>query len=183
MSEPSLPTDATPAPPADDQPLGFWARWGELFVAAGVLALGIVILVGAQDIRLRSGVVVSPRIFPQIVGTVLVVLSIWYALDIVRAPNLGGAGEDDEDVDPNAPTNWMVIGILAVALVAYAVLMRPAGFIIASTILFTISTWAMGSRAWARNAVIGLVLAVGVYLLFSRWLGVRLPAGWLEGLG
>ncbi|MDQ4044980.1 MAG: tripartite tricarboxylate transporter TctB family protein, partial [Chloroflexota bacterium] len=153
---------------------------GEMFVALGVLALGIVMLVETQDIRVRQGVVVSPRIIPQIVGAGLVSVAVWYGIDVIRGPRRGAAGgEDSEDVDPEAKTDWSVIGIIAIGLVAYAALMEGVGFIVASAVLFVISAFAMGSRHIVRDVVIGAVLAVGIFLLFDRWLGVRLPEGWV----
>ncbi len=165
-----------------EQELTFWQRWGELAVAAGVLALGIIVLVETQDIRIRQGVVVSPRIIPSIVGGGLVAVAIWYAFDIIRGPHLVAGGEDDEDVDPEAETDWLVLGIIAAALVVYAALIEYAGFILASAALVVISAFAMGNLRIARNAVIGLVLGTAIFLLFDGWLGVRLPTGWLEEL-
>jgi putative tricarboxylic transport membrane protein len=174
-----------PQPPTTErgplEPVPFWLRWAEMPMAIGVLALGIVVLVESLDIKVRQGVVVNPRVFPQIVGAGLVVVAIWYAIDIVRSPRIGG-GEDAEDVDPEARTDWTVLGILAIALIAYAALIDTAGFIIASTVLFVISTFAMHSRAYLRNLAIGVLLSVAVYLLFDGWLDVRLPGGWLEGV-
>ncbi|HEV2129214.1 MAG TPA: tripartite tricarboxylate transporter TctB family protein [Thermomicrobiales bacterium] len=191
MVEQAPVTDHSPqstAPPDEPQhgqegpqePLSFWQRWGELFMAVGVLVLGIVVLVESQDIRVRQGVVVSPRIIPQIVGAGLVLVAIWYVIDVIRGPHPGGAGgEDAEDVDPEAKTDWSVIGIIAIGLVAYAALMEGVGFIVASAVLFVISAFAMGSRRIVRDVAIGTVLAVGIFLLFDRWLGVRLPDGWV----
>ncbi len=168
--------------PAAPEALSFWDRWGELLLASGVLALGIVVLVGTQDIKVRQGVVVSPRIVPTIVGIGLVILSIWYAFDIFRAPHRASGGEDSEDVDPEAQADWSVIGTIALALVVYAVLIKPAGFVIASALLFVISSFAMGSRRYLRDTAIGVLLSVAVFLLFDGWLQVRLPDGILEGL-
>lgn len=166
----------------DDEDLSFWQRWGELVVAIGVLVLGIVVLVQTQDIKVRQGVVVSPRIIPNIIGGGLVAVALWYAIDIVRSPHRETGGEDAEDVDPEASTDWRVLGIIAVALVVYAALMEYAGFILASAALYTISAFAMGSSRIIRNAAIGLVLGTAIFALFDGWLGVRLPTGWLEEL-
>lgn len=175
-------------PPALDEsrdevtPTG-WARWSELLIAAGVIAIGIIILVETQQIRVvRAMSQVSPRAIPQIVGTGLVLAGLWYAWDIWRKPNVLTAGEDDEDVDIDAPTNWGILFWISVGLLVFAVLIRPAGFIIASAILFTVSSTAMGSRKIILNAVIGLVLGAIVFFVFDGWLGVRLPDGILEPL-
>jgi putative tricarboxylic transport membrane protein len=173
-----------PPEPGDqeEQELSFWQRWGEMALAIGVLVIGIVVLVGTQDIAVRQGVVVSPRIIPNIIGIGLVAVAIWYAIDIIRSPHRATGGEDAEDVDPEAETDWQVLGIIAVALVIYAAMMEYVGFILASTALYAISAFAMGSSRIVRNAAIGLALGTAIFLLFDGWLGVRLPTGWLEEL-
>lgn len=179
---PATTSTSSPQEPREpeDQELTFWQRWGELAVALAVLALGIVVLVETQDIRARQGVVVSPRIIPNLVGGGLVVIAIWYAIEVLRAPHVVAGGEDAEDVDPEASTDWRVLGIIAAALIAYAVLMEYAGFVVASAVLFLISAFAMGSRHILRDSIIGLLLGTAIFLLFDGWLGVRLPVAWLE---
>lgn len=160
-----------------------WQRWGELLIAAVVIVLGVVVLIQTQDIRITRAVArVSPRAIPQFVGGGLVLVGIWYVIDIMRAPHPIGGGEDAEDIDPDATTDWGVIAIIAVALVIFALLIERAGFIIASTLMFTISSMAMGSRRYVHNLVFGAILATAVFLVFDTWLGVRLPEGWLGGI-
>src|SRR5699024_10694534 len=112
-----------------------------------------------------------------IIGSGLVLTGIWYAYDIWRKPNVISAGEDDEDVDIDAPTDWAVLGWIGGGLVIYALLMQPAGFIVASGAMFAVASTAMGSRKIVLNAVIGLVLGAVVFFVFDGWLGVRLPDG------
>lgn len=105
--------DLTP-PALDDRkeelPTG-WTRWSELVLAAALIIIGIVILIQTQDIRVvRAMSQVSPRAIPNLVGTCLIVIGLWYALDIVRNPNVLSGGEDDEDIDADAPTDVEGIG-------------------------------------------------------------------------
>lgn len=160
-----------------------WARWSEMLLAAAVIVIGIVILVETQQIRVvRAMSQVSPRAIPQIVGTGMILVGLWYAWDIWKKPHVLSAGEDDEDVDIDAPTDWAVLFWISVGLLIAAFLMRPAGFIIASAIIFTFASTAMGSRRVILNAVIGLALGGLVFLIFDGWLGVRLPDGILAPL-
>ena len=62
------------------------------------------------------------------------------------------------------------------------VLIRPAGFVIASAVLFVAVTYALGSRRLVLNAVVGLVLCAAIYVAFTHGLGLRLPAGVLGTL-
>jgi putative tricarboxylic transport membrane protein len=57
-----------------------------------------------------------------------------------------------------------------------------AGFVIAGTALFWCVARGFGSRRTLRDAVIGLALALGIYLFFVKLLNVNLPAGWLAPL-
>ena len=175
-------SEGPPESGAPEEELSFLERWGELAMAIGVLVVGIIVLVGTQDIKVRQGVVVSPRIIPNIIGIGLVAVALWYAVDIFRNPHRATGGEDGEDVDPEAETDWTVLGIIAVALVVYAISMEYLGFIFASAALFTISAFAMGSRHIPRDVVIGLIFGTAIFVLFDGWLGVRLPTEWLEEL-
>ena len=74
------------------------------------------------------------------------------------------------------------VGLLTLALMAYLVLLVPAGFVIASTVLFAGAAFAMGSRRTLRDIAVGAVMATVLYLGFTRGLDLRLPAGVLAGI-
>jgi putative tricarboxylic transport membrane protein len=61
-------------------------------------------------------------------------------------------------------------------------LLMPAGFIIAATVLFVLVARAFSSRRMLRDAVAGLLLALIVYFSFTAGLGLVLPKGILAGL-
>lgn len=159
-----------------------WERWSELLVAAGLVIIGIVILTETQDIRVTQSATVSPRLIPQIVGVGLLIIGAWYLVDIIRNPHDITGGEDSEDVDIGAPTDWRTLIMIGIALTVFALIVQPMGFALASAVMFAITSTAMGSKKYIHNVVIGLVLGVVVFLIFDTWLGVRLPAGWLEGV-
>ena len=64
---------------------------------------------------------------------------------------------------------------MALGLVLFVVLLNPTGFVPAATVLFAGTASAFGSRHTFRNALVGLALAVAVYVTFTYGLGVRLP--------
>lgn len=162
-------------------PQGF-ERWSELLVAAGMIILGIVVLIYTQDIRVTRATTVSPRLVPQIIGVGALLIGAWYIIDIIRTPHDISGGEDSEDVDIDAPTDWTALIIIGIALTIFAFIVEPLGFSLASAVMFFITSFAMGSRKYVLNALLGLVLGVAVFLVFDTWLGVRLPAGWLDGI-
>lgn len=166
--------------PTEHHTLTGWERWSELFVAAGLILIGIIILIYTQDIREIRSATVSPRIIPQIVGVGTLLIGAWYVIDIIRTPHQITGGEDSEDVDIDAPTDWRALFIIGIGLTVFAAIVEPTGFALAAAAMFSITSLAMGSRKYVLNSLLGLALGVAVFLVFDTWLGVRLPAGWLE---
>lgn len=157
-------------------------RLAEALVALGVIVLGVVVLVESQDIRIpRALTVVGPRNIPIVIGCGLILVGIWYAIDVLVGRSATPTA-DSEDADPSLPADWGVLGKLAVTLAAYALAMEPAGFILASALLFTGTAFSMGSRSPLRDVALGLVLATVTWLVFDAWLGIRLPVGPFEFL-
>ena len=162
----------------DDVPNRRRERLYELGVAAFVVALGIVVVWQTRDIRVSPmNAKIGPRIIPYIVGSGLVVVGVWYAVDVWRGTPTVGGGEDAEDVDADASTDWWTIVWIAASLLAYLALLERTGFIVASSVLFFVAAVGMGSRRFARDAGVAVVLSTAVYLLFTRGLSLRLPEG------
>lgn len=153
----------------------------ELGLAALLLALGVFLLVETQRIAVPVNAnAVGPRFFPTVVGAVLVVVSLWLAVDVLR----GGRGEMEaaEDVDVSRSSDWRTLALLSAVFLGHAFLLEPLGFPVAAALLFFGVAAALGSRRWARDAAIAVVLAVLVFVVFARGLGVGLPAGVLQGV-
>jgi putative tricarboxylic transport membrane protein len=123
---------------------------------------------------------VGPRLFPIVIGGILIVLAVVLAVAIPR----GSVGEADagEDVDPNTPGDWRTVGLLVGLFVAVIVLVEPLGWVITSTLLFAGAATILGNRHYVRNIVIGAVLALVSFYGFYSGLGIPLPAGILDGI-
>jgi putative tricarboxylic transport membrane protein len=176
--------DEPPITPSPNDPITPSKRVdiGETLLALAAVVFGILIIWQATLIRLTPAYSkVGPRVIPYIVGAGLVVVGIWLAYEALTGRASAGTAES-EDADPTLPTDWRTVGLLALALLAYLLLIERAGFIIASATLFVLAAFAMGSRRLARDIAIGIVVATILYLGFSRGLGLSLPAGILKGI-
>jgi putative tricarboxylic transport membrane protein len=179
---PSLDPAPTLAAPGLQSPASGTRDVGELLLALGVVAVGGLIVWQTTLIRLTPAYSkVGPRVIPYIVGGGLVVLGVMLAVAALTGRTTAGSAAS-EDAYPALPTDWRTVGLLTLPLIAYLVLMEPAGFIIASAVLFVGAAFAMGSRRLARDILIGVILATVLYIGFSRGLGLRLPAGVLAGI-
>ena len=149
-------------------------RLGEAVLAAFVLLLGVFVAVETAMLRTGPGyAAVGPKLFPSLIaaGLVLVGVALLYG---ARA----GAVAQPAGFDLDLPPALVVTG----GLVLQMVLMRPAGFVIATAVLFVAVAFALGSRRFVLNAAVGLVLCAITYVAFTRGLGLVLPAGPLGAL-
>ncbi|MEV4391616.1 tripartite tricarboxylate transporter TctB family protein [Nonomuraea sp. NPDC049607] len=159
------------------------ARWWrpELGLAVVVLALGVFVVVGTLDVSAAaSRLGLGPRFFPMLVGGAMVLIGVFYVIDVLR----GGAGdpEESEDADAGAPTDWRSVGLVSGVFLAFAALLDVLGWVIGASLLFFGLSVVLGAEHRLRAAVVAVVLGVTTYLLFVKGLGVSLPAGPLGGV-
>ena len=149
-------------------------RWGEAILALVVLALGVFLAIETALLRTGPGYsAVGPKLFPWLVAAGLVLVG----LALLREARSGEV-EHPTGFELAAPPLLLVTG----GLVGQMLLMRPAGFVIASTVLFVAVTRALGSRRLVLNVAVGLVLCLATYVAFKWGLGLILPAGVLAPL-
>ena len=175
--------DRTPGPaasavePAVDsgrEPRG--RNWGELALAALLAVLGLYLIIDARSITIPgSSNTVGPRFFPYLVGAATLVVGIVLALRILRGDR--GPAEEGEDIDPDAPTSWRAVAIIAVAFLAHALLINVIGWPLAVTLMFGVVAWALGARGIVRPLLAGGIASVLIWLVFVKALGVVLPGG------
>jgi len=151
-------------------------RLGEAVLGGGVLALGL--FVGIETAMLEvapTHAAVGPRLFPSLVAAGLVAVS----LALLREAFFGHiAHEGGLELD------WPAVGLVSAGLIAEMLLMEPAGWIIAATLLFLGVARAFGSRRLVLDTAIGLLLAGLTFVAFNYGLGLDLPSGQLvEMLG
>jgi len=149
-------------------------RLGEAVVAAFVLLLGA--FVAAETAMLRTGpgyAAIGPKLFPWLVAAGLLAVGL-ALLHEARAGAVAQPAGFELDLPP--------IAAVTVGLVLQMILMRPAGFVIATAVLFVAVTYALGSRRFLLNSAVGLALCAVTYIAFTRGLGLVLPAGMLGAL-
>lgn len=144
-------------------------RLAESALALAVLGLGL--FIATQTAMLQVGpahAAVGPRLFPFLVATGLIVIG----LLLLREAVFGHiAHERGIELD------WRAVALISAALVAEMLLLELAGWIVAATVLFVIVAAAFGSRRFLVDALLGLVLTAGIFLVFNYGLDLSLPAG------
>lgn len=106
----------------------------------------------------------GPKAFPYVIATVIAICS---AIIIVQP-----------DAEPHWPKAGRLLEIaMAVAvLIVYAEFLPIAGFVAATAVAAAYLSWRLGTPV-LRAAVAGMVISVGIYVIFHLVLGLSLARG------
>ena len=166
---------------ADVQPAS--ARRGALvdvILSLGVIGLGIAAATVALRLPNAGGYSrIGPNVVPVVVSFGLIALGGALLSESFtggwRARTPDDAAERGEHPFLPSAFWWVSAGLFAQML-----LIHRAGFVLAAAVLFGCVARGFGSRRWLRDGAFGLLLGLGVFLFFVRFLNVNLPAGWLQ---
>jgi putative tricarboxylic transport membrane protein len=149
---------------------------GELAAAVLLAVLGGYLILDAGSITVPgSSNTVGPRFFPYAVGALTLATGLLLAVRVLRGDQ--GPPDESEDLDPDAPTDWRAVGIVAVAFLAHALLINVIGWPLAVTLMFATVAWALGAIGIVRPLIAGGVTSVVVWIVFVKALNVALPGG------
>lgn len=153
----------------------------ELTFVGSLFLLGFIVFWDTWRTELPAfNLTISPKVFPYAVATMLMVLSALLFIAILR-----GDVATPEGSEPGAPiqkTDYKNFGIVLGSLLSFLLLIERAGFIIAASITFFGITVAFGNKKHGRAAIFGTLFITAVYISFTRFLNVQLPAGIFKGL-
>ena len=160
----------------------------QLLIGVGTLAAGVLLAVGATQIRSEAGYSgVGPNFLPWLVAVMLALCGgflIWQARS--------GGFRDMEEPTGAAQGHWAGFAWVTAGLLANAALITSIGFILSCTLCFVLAVRGYKSaegrldlspRALAKDAAIGFAIAAPVYWMFTQLLALNLPGltstGWL----
>lgn len=131
------------------------------------ILLALAFIYGAWQIE--TGMMLDPlgpRTFPMIIGAVLAIASVYL---LVRP-----------DPEPDWPGRRRGLEILlaVVVMIAYALLLEPLGFLIASALAVFVLCWRLGGGL-GTSAVVGVGVSLLIYVVFHMILGLSLARGLL----
>jgi len=142
-------------------------------IAVGLAIVGVIIIWSTFYAGSGAGnyARVGPKTFPYVIAGGLLVMAVWTWIEALR----GDFPEREEQAF--GPMIWIVGGLAAQML-----LLKIAGFSIATGILFGATAYGFGRRPLWFTTLVGIVLAFVVWVIFAKGLQLGLPAGPLERL-
>ncbi len=109
----------------------------------------------------------------------LILLGIWLSYEAFSG-GWRNASPDDATARGEHPFHVGAFVWVSLGLIAQIFLIHTAGFVLAQAVLFACVARGFGSRKLPRDFAGGLLLGLGVFLFFVKFLNVNLPAGWLK---
>ena len=152
----------------------------QLGLAAVLLGTGLYTVYNATTLEVGFADPVGPRLFPYVIGTVLVVLAV--LLTIATFAGSRPEADEGEDVDLTQRADWVTVVKLIAVLVFTIATVDLLGWAVTGAVLFTGAAWALGSRTLVRDVIVGLVISVGSWYAFYVGLGIPLTPGILDGI-
>jgi hypothetical protein len=134
---------------------------------AVVVAIAIATIVGGLTTPDPGFGVVSPAVFPVVLGVLMLGSAAWLAVDTMRAsmrPEL-------------EPIDGRPLAATAIATAVFLATFVPVGFVITGTAFLVLGARILGSTTLVRDAIASLVFILVLYWLFVGFLKVPLPNG------
>jgi hypothetical protein len=142
----------------------FWA--GLMFLAVG---LGFVLV--ARNYSMGTAVRMGPAYFPTVLGGILAVLgaTIFLRSFVIHAEKVGAF-------------HLKPLVIVLVAIILFALTLKPLGLVIATLIVVGIGAFASHEFSWKATIVLSVILAAFAVVVFYYGLGLPFNI-WPEFLG
>ena len=142
-----------------------------------VIALALAVLAAVIFWKTRAMPVsaqyarVGPTTLPFVISGFLAVLALGHVFSAFRH------GLPAREADRPGPMLWIIGG-----LVLQMLLLKPLGFSIATGLLFAFAARGFGRGPLWMTVPLGIVLSLGIWMIFAGLLKLSLPAGPLENL-
>lgn len=138
----------------------------DFFAGLFFTALGLLGLAGAADLEFGSLGAMGPGFFPAVVSGLLTLTGL---LLVLRGLLRGGLRAKGESFSPGAPL------LLLTALILFALLLEPLGFLPAAFTLVFVGRLAAGDGRWIEALFLALILTALSEVLFLWWLEMPVP--------
>ena len=140
------------------------------------VGLSLFVMTFSRRLGIRGFHNPGPGLTPFVLGLLLFLVSLY----VLIISLLKKGGDDETPGEGQSRTNYGKIGLVLVALFAYAFLLERLGFLITTWIFLFLLFRSVGNR-WVTALVASISTVLATYFVFT-FFGVRFPPGIL-GLG
>lgn len=113
-----------------------------------------------------------PSSFPKVLSVGAILFALVIVLGLEKSP------ESDKPADINLSRmqdyNFVQAFILIGLMIAYALLLRPLGFLASTFLFLTIGSFTLGERRYLVMAIVAIIATLGIWYLVDSVLGIFL---------
>lgn len=120
---------------------------------------------------------IDSDLFPKVLGFTLLALAVLLFLEKPKDQDVPDEIEPEEQARPFLLRPWSRVVITSLAIVAYALLLVPLGFVLTSLTLSFSLAWYFGYRRHGINLATSAGVVLVLYLAMTRGMDVYLPPG------
>lgn len=146
----------------------------DVVTAAIFIVVGAVAFFIALDYRTGSLHRMGPGLFPLMVSAILTLIGVALGIQSLAALRKREVAKDAPSLIPGFATIRALLFVM-LSLLAFAVLVRPAGLFIATAALVFISTRAEPGRSAVRSLLLSVVVASISAVIFVYGIGLPIP--------
>ena len=149
-------------------------KYGDLICGSICAVIAAAVFVMSVQIGLKESASIGADFLPKIVSVILFVFSVILA---VRGWRFARSGEMAPE---EYPSNTRGVLIMLTALVVYAYVFKPLGFVLSTVPFLFLSIVLMSKKEetnYLKFSVITVVAVLAIYLIFTRVFSIRLPRG------
>jgi putative tricarboxylic transport membrane protein len=156
-----------------------------LLVALALVGLGLFVLhqgysIGGEQSAYAK---VGPQVFPYVIGAGLLLIGGLLARGALKG-SWSVVWAEADDAGSGRQELWRRMssaGLVGLGLVLNAALIKPLGFVVASTLMFALTTRAFGSRRLLFDLAVAAGFSGLIFVIFTYALKLPLPGGTLWG--
>ena len=163
-------------------------RLGQMALGLGVVAVAVVMAVGAAQMPSEAGYAgVGPSFLPWVVALALGVCGV-----LLTRQGMSGGFRNMDKPSGAEHGDWKALAWVVAGVVANASLIQTIGFILSCTLCYALAVRGLRQsegkggdslQVAMRDLAVGVVISAPVFWLFTKFLAVNLPgltgSGWL----
>jgi putative tricarboxylic transport membrane protein len=153
---------------------------GNRLLAAFMIALsGFYIAAAYRLPTLDIGDPLGPKIFPYIIGGLGIITAVWLLIETAARAREAGGKTVPATSQPAARHHPLAVAAVLAWMLVFYLLIERLGFIVSCTGFLLGLTAYFNRGRWVTNVLVALLFPIGVYVAFTKILGISLPMGML----
>lgn len=146
-----------------------------IFVCIVVLT-GVYFWATSQIPTLEIGDPLGPKAFPRLLGGGLIIAAVMLLAEMIKERKSAPASVAAE---PHDISSYKIIAGAVVVTGLYFVLFEPLGYAVSTALfLLAMTSYFNKGKRWT-NVLTSIIYSFASYYMFTKWLGVNLPRGFL----